>query len=61
MRERWQRALTRMDQEAPRIKQEAQGSTPQVGQQAEQVRREVPASTTEELGAKPRTSEPYQR
>jgi hypothetical protein len=43
MRERWQRALTKMDQEAPRIKQEAQGSGPQVRQQAEQIRQEAQA------------------
>ena len=43
MRERWQRALTRMDQEAPRIKQEAQSGRPMP---SEEVRREVQATAT---------------
>ncbi|HEX2025309.1 MAG TPA: hypothetical protein VHH92_02830 [Actinomycetota bacterium] len=53
MRERWQRALSRMDQEAPRIKQEAQGSAGQIkeqaSQKAEQIRaeREVGAESTQ--------------
>jgi hypothetical protein len=41
MRERWQRALTRIDQEAPRLKQEAQSGTGRVRQRADEVRREV--------------------
>lgn len=41
MRERWQRALTRVDQEAPRIRQESQGAGEVARQQAEEVRREM--------------------
>jgi hypothetical protein len=41
MRERWQRALTRVDEEAPRIRQESQGAGQVARQQAEEVRREV--------------------
>jgi Conserved TM helix len=45
MRERWQRTLTRMDQEAPRIRQEAQTGREQVGSPVEQVRPEVRPET----------------
>ncbi|HZB01133.1 MAG TPA: hypothetical protein VE800_03395 [Actinomycetota bacterium] len=41
MRERWQRALTRVDEEAPRIRQESQGAGEVARQQAEEVRREI--------------------
>jgi Conserved TM helix len=41
MRERWQRALTRLDQEAPRIRQESRGAGEQVRQQVEETRDEV--------------------
>lgn len=45
MRERWQRTLTRMDEEAPRIKEEAQARSGQareeMRQKAEQVRQEM--------------------
>jgi hypothetical protein len=43
MRDRWQRALTRMDQEAPQIKAEVQtgGGTEALRQRGEEVRREV--------------------
>jgi hypothetical protein len=41
MRERWQRALTRVDEEAPRIRQESQGAGQVARQRAEEVRREV--------------------
>lgn len=52
MRERWQRALTRMDQEAPRVRSEMRSNAAQaredVRAKAETVRREVgePAPTT---------------
>jgi hypothetical protein len=39
MRERWQRALMRVDAEAPRVKQEAKGGTERVRQEAEDVGR----------------------
>ena len=59
MRERWQRALARVDEEAPRLKQEAQTNAGQakeeLRQKAEQVRQEmqqpgsdVGATTTEQ-------------
>jgi hypothetical protein len=38
MRERWQRVLNKMDQEAPRIKQEAQGATERVKTEAERLK-----------------------
>lgn len=45
MRERWQRALSKLDQEAPRLKQEAQASAPRAREEmkdkADQVRREM--------------------
>jgi hypothetical protein len=57
MRERWQRALTRMDQEAPRIKQEAQGTGTHL-RQAESIRREAetePAPETTQPPTRPYT------
>jgi hypothetical protein len=55
MRERWQRALTKMDQEAPRIRQEAQ-----VGRQTPtEVGREVPAEPPPPVG--PETTRPRTR
>jgi hypothetical protein len=56
MRERWQRALTKMDQEAPRIKEEAQAGqrTPN-----EEVRREVPAEPGPPVGSE--TTQPRTR
>ena len=41
MRERWQRALARVDEEAPRLKREAKGGAEEVRRQADEVRREV--------------------
>jgi hypothetical protein len=41
MRERWQRALLRMDAEAPRLRQEAQGGTEVVREKMDEVRREA--------------------
>jgi mechanosensitive ion channel-like protein len=57
MRERWHQALTKMDQEAPRIKQQAQASGPQVRQQAEQIRQE----TQRERGVGAETTPPQTR
>lgn len=52
MRERWQRALTRMDQEAPRMRQEAQASAGEARQEmrakVDEVRREVSSSSETE-------------
>jgi hypothetical protein len=55
MRERWQRALTKMDQEAPRIRQEAQVGRPT----PTEVRREVPAESPPPVG--PETPRPQTR
>ena len=45
MRERWQRALTKVDEEAPRLRQEARAAAPQAREEmkdkADQVRREM--------------------
>jgi hypothetical protein len=46
MRERWQRALIRVDAEAPRLKQEAKGGTERVREQAEDVKRGLQESST---------------
>ncbi|MGH2680432.1 MAG: mechanosensitive ion channel family protein [Actinomycetota bacterium] len=60
MRERWQRALSRVDQEAPRIKQEARSSAGQtkdeMHQKAEEVRREMQPGSPDVAGE---TTEPY--
>lgn len=44
MRERWQRALTKVDEEAPRIRQETQGAGDRVREQVDEVRREMTTS-----------------
>jgi hypothetical protein len=57
MRERWQRALMRVDQEAPRVRSEVRANAPQAREEvrakAEEVRREVeeptPAVTVETI------------
>jgi hypothetical protein len=63
MRERWQRALTRMDQEAPRLKQEAQGGTERARERADEMRGEVqePSGTTTEMGVETESTrtQPY--
>jgi hypothetical protein len=41
MRDRWQRALIRVDQEAPRLKREAQGATDTVRKEMDEVRVEI--------------------
>jgi hypothetical protein len=48
MRERWQRALTRMDAEAPRLRQEARGGTEVVREKMDEVRREVGDARSEQ-------------
>jgi mechanosensitive ion channel-like protein len=45
MRERWQRALARVDEEAPRVKRESKGGAEEVRRQVDEVRREVQQST----------------
>lgn len=56
MRERWQRTLTKVDEEAPRMKREAQARAGQVRGEmegkAEQVRREVQEARPD-LGSEP--------
>jgi hypothetical protein len=44
MRERWQRALMKVDEEAPRIRQETQGAGDRVREQVDEVRREMTTS-----------------
>jgi hypothetical protein len=51
MRERWQRALTRLDAEAPRLRQETQGGTEVVRQQMDEVRREVGEARSEQTSS----------
>ena len=59
MRERWQRALARVDEEAPRLKREAKGGAEEVRRQADEVRREVQQST-QDVRTDPTTeTQPY--
>lgn len=63
MRERWQRALMKVDQEAPRIRQETQGAGVRVREQVDEVRRETTTSdedavTTTRTGAATTTTRP---
>ena len=48
MSERWQRALTRLDVEGPRLKQQASGGTEVVREKMDEVRREVSDARSEE-------------
>lgn len=48
MRERWQRALTRLDAEGPRLKQQAAGGTEVVREKMDEVRREVSDAQSEQ-------------
>lgn len=48
MRDRWQRALSRVDQEAPRLRREAQGGTETLREQMDEVREEVRQSDSGE-------------
>jgi cation transport ATPase len=61
MRERWQRALSKVDQEAPLMKREAQAKAGQVreemGDKAEQVRREMEGTSPPATGSEP--TQPY--
>ena len=51
MRERWQRALLRLDAEAPRLRQEAQGGTEVVRETMDEVRREVGDAHSEQASS----------
>jgi hypothetical protein len=59
MRERWQRALNRVDQEAPQVREEARGMGDEARRQGEEVRREAAEPTPEQLSqpAQPYTPE----
>jgi hypothetical protein len=59
MRERWNRALNRMEREAPQIRAEAQagGGTEALRQRGDEVRREVQAEQTPSAYSQP--AEPY--
>jgi hypothetical protein len=50
MRERWERALGRMEREAPRVRQEAQGATDRIDLTEEEVRAQASASTAGRRG-----------
>jgi hypothetical protein len=50
MRERWERALTRVEREAPRVRQEARGATDQIDLTEEEVPAEPTSSTTGRRG-----------
>jgi hypothetical protein len=47
MRERWQRALMRMDVEAPRLRQEAEGGAERARERVDEVRREMQETADE--------------
>jgi membrane protein required for beta-lactamase induction len=57
MRERWQRALLRMDQEAPRMRQEAQANAgrarAEMRERTDEVRREVRPSSADVVTTRP--------
>lgn len=61
MRDRWQRALMRIDQEAPRIRQEAQGAGERVREQMDEVRREVRTDEETPVATAPGTTAPTDR
>jgi hypothetical protein len=50
MRERWERALGRMEREAPRVRGEAQGATDQIDLTEEEVRAQAAPSTAGRRG-----------
>jgi hypothetical protein len=51
MRERWQRALMKLDEEAPRLKQGTAGGTERVRQEAQDVKRELQDTTPRDVRA----------
>jgi Conserved TM helix len=57
MRERWQRALNRMDEEAPRVREESQGMGEEARRRADEARREVTTEPTPEQASQP--AQPY--
>jgi hypothetical protein len=57
MRERWNRALNRMDEEAPRLREEAQGMSDEARRQADEVRGEATTDLSPEQRSQP--AQPY--
>jgi hypothetical protein len=53
MRDRWQRALMRIDEEAPRIRRETHGAGERVREQVDEVRREMRAGDDETATTSP--------
>jgi hypothetical protein len=53
MRDRWQRALMKVDEEAPRIRQETQGAGDRVREQVDEVRREMTTSDEAAVTTRP--------
>lgn len=51
MRERWQRALVRLDSETPRLRQQAEGGTEVVREKMDEVRREVGDARSEQASS----------
>jgi hypothetical protein len=58
MRERWQRALTRLDAEAPRIRQETEGAGERLREEVDQVRREMKGEDEAVVTTTPTTPPP---
>lgn len=58
MRERWQRALMRLDTEAPRIRQETEGAGDRMREEVDQVRREMKGEDEPVVTTTPTTSPP---
>ena len=58
MRERWQRALTRLDAEAPRIRQETEGAGERMREEVDQVRREMKGEDEAVVTTTPTTPPP---
>lgn len=58
MRERWQRALMRLDTEAPRIRQETEGAGDRMREEVDQVRREMKGEDEPVVTTTPTTPPP---
>ena len=58
MRERWQRALTRLDAEAPRIRQETEGAGERMREEVDQVRKEMKGEDEAVVTTTPTTPPP---
>jgi hypothetical protein len=61
MRERWQRALMRLDTEAPRIRQETEGAGERMREEVDQVRREMTGQDEAVVTTTPTTPPPPTR